>query len=637
MQFRRNSLALLIAALSVLIAPSRLAAQQAPDLILHNGKILTVDADFSIAQAVAITGQRITAVGSNTDVLASAGPQTRKIDLKGRTVTPGLMDTHRHMYSYAERVYSGMMTPAELERYPVDWRGVKTKADVFAQVRGLMERYKFPAGRWVYLTNEVSFMNNQASPIELAKILYDDMDQWELQKVTPNNPVLMSMGIPDFNGFLLNETAMTWLMTNHGDFVRQNGRFWVNSAGRPDGHLEPPASRIVLPFTYNRRADVLARMYVKDMEEAASIGMTSVASRMPQDSLRAYQMLESQGKLTYRIGYGDIETFGNVDFAKGDLKQQAARIGKGSEKIWVTGIGPTAIDGASSRQCTDQKRTGTYTPIDGWYPSGQCHTDIEYRGAARRAGPIQKNYFGDWIMASGRDGVRFANTHVAGDRANSNMLNFMERIQTEYGKDATNNWAFDHCGMVNPKDFERMGRLGVTVSCYVKMSVYGSGAMAEAYGDQIANTFPSPLKSMVDAGVKVVLESDNDSYLWEDIETAVTRIDAKGKVWAPQERVDRSTALRMITRWAADYFLKGDQVGSIEKGKFADLLVLDKDYMTVPAEDISSIQPQVTVFDGKIIYVHPNFANEYNLHPAGAYTTPYADLVKARPAPRAGG
>ncbi|HWP85417.1 MAG TPA: amidohydrolase family protein [Terriglobia bacterium] len=620
-----------LAAMGVLLPVSRLAAQQAPSLILHNGKILTVDNNFSIAQAVAITGQRISAVGSNQQVLATAGPNTQTIDLKGRTVTPGLMDTHRHMYSYVEGAYRGMMTPQELERYPVDWRAVKTKEDVYAQVRGLMARYNFEPGRWVYLTNQVSFMNNNASPIELAKILYDEMNQWDLQKVTPNNPVLMSLGIPDFNGFLLNETAMNWLMSRHGDFVRQNGRFWVDSAGRPDGHLEPPASRIVLPFTYNRKPEVLARLYQKDMEEAAAMGLTSVATRLPQDSLRAYQMLESQGRLTYRIGYGNIEAFGNTDVSGNQLKQYAAQIGKGTEKIWLTGVGPTAIDGASSRQCTNQQRTGTYTPIDSWFPAGQCHTDMEYRGAVRRAAAIQKNYFGDWIMASGRDGVRFANTHVAGDRANANMLNFMERIQQQYGRDATKNWAFDHCGMVDPKDFARMARLGVTVSCYVKLSVNGSANMARAYGEQIANTFPSPLKSMVDAGVKVVLESDSDSYLWEDIEAAVTRKDSQGRVWAPQERVDRPTALRMITRWAADYFLKGDQLGSIEPGKFADLLVLNHDYLAVEPDNISEIQPLVTVFDGRIIFVDPDFAAEYNVRPAGAYTTRYADLLRARP------
>jgi predicted amidohydrolase YtcJ len=233
-------------------------------------------------------------------------------------------------------------------------------------------------------------------------------------------------------------------------------------------------------------------------------------------------------------------------------------------------------------------------------------------------------------MASGCDGLRFANVHVAGDRAHSNMLNLVERLQQQYGKDSTKNWAFDHCGMINPKDFPRLAKLNVTVSCYVLLSVNGGANMARAYGDSVANTFPSPLNSMVKAGVKVVLESDSNSFLWEDIEAAVTRKDRQGRVWGPQERVDRPTALRMITRWAGDYFLKGDQIGSIEKGKFADIVVLDKDYLTIAEESIGDIRPQLTVFDGKIVFVHPNFASEYNLRPAGALISTYEDLVKTR-------
>ena len=621
----------LCAALTGLLLPGWLAAQ-APDLILHNGKILTVDNNFSIAHAVAITGNKITAVGNDQEVLAAAGPNTQQIDLKGRTVTPGLVDTHRHMYSYSEGAYGGYFTPEELRRFPVDWRAVRNMDDVLNQVRGVMERYKFAPGEWIYMTNSVSFMNNDASPVALAKILYDDMNQWELDKVTPDNPVLMSLGIPDFNGFLLNKVAMDWVMANHGDFVKKNGRFWVDASGRPDGHLEPPASRIVLPFTYERKPEVLGQIYQKDMAEASTMGLTSVSSRMPKDALAAYRMLESQGKLTYRIGYGVIEAFGNIDLSKTNLKSIASQIGQGTDKIWMTSSGPTAIDGASSRQCTDQKRTGTFTPIDGWFPTGQCHTDIEYRGAARRAAPITQNYFGEWVLASGRDGLRFANTHVAGDRANANMITFMEKLQAQYGKDSTKNWALDHCGMVNPKDFPRMAKVGVTVSCYVALSVNGASNMARAYGEDVANSFPSPLGSMVKAGVKVVLESDSNSFLWEDIEAAVTRKDRSGKVWGPQDRVDRPTALRMITRWAGDYFLKGDQIGSIEKGKLADLVVLDKDYMSVPEDDIGSIRPQLTIFDGKPVYVHPNFSAEYSLKPEGALITTYEDLVKTRKA-----
>ena len=174
------------------------------------------------------------------------------------------------------------------------------------------------------------------------------------------------------------------------------------------------------------------------------------------------------------------------------------------------------------------------------------------------------------------------------------------------------------------------------MSCYVRASVYRSAQMAVAYGDKVANTFPSPLKSMLDAGGKVVLESDSNTYIWEDIETAITRKDHTGKVWAPQERVDRPTALKMLTNWAAIYVLKGDKLGTIEPGKTADLLVLDQDYLTVPAESIHTIKPEITIFDGKIRYVEAGYAQANNLRPAGALISTYKDLIAQRK-PREGG
>jgi predicted amidohydrolase YtcJ len=167
-------------------------------------------------------------------------------------------------------------------------------------------------------------------------------------------------------------------------------------------------------------------------------------------------------------------------------------------------------------------------------------------------------------------------------------------------------------------------------------SVNGSPLIAKAYGDKVANTMPSPLKSMLDAGAKVVMESDSNSYIWQDLEAAVTRKDRNGKVWAPQERIDRTTALKMMTSWASEYVLKPDKLGSIEKGKLADLLVLDKDYMTVPEDSIHTIQPQIVVFDGKIRYVHSDYAKANNLRPNGALISTYADLIKERKA-REGG
>jgi predicted amidohydrolase YtcJ len=638
-----KSIVLLAVVAGFLIHSAGLVAQQSADLVLFNGKVLTVDNNFSIAQAVAVTGNKITAVGADAAVLATAGPSTQKIDLKGRTVIPGIIDTHRHMYGAAEGSYGGKNTDDEMRRYPVDWAGVKTKEDVLNQVRGVMAKYKkeFTPGRWIYFNNRVSFTGNgdENSP-GYAKILYDEMNQWELDKVTPDNPALMSLGIPDFQGFLLNKKAMDWVMANHGDFVKQNGRYWIDKAGRPDGHMEPPASRIVIPFTYDRKAEVLAPLYEKNMQEHLSMGMTGISTRMPKDSLAAYKLLEDQGKLTWRIGFGDIETFGNTDLAVTNLKAAAAKVSKGpdgkdSDRLWMTGMGPTAIDGVSSRACTDQKRVGTYTPIDSWFPQGQCDTDGEYRGSPMRAASMPKNYYKDWIYASARDGLRFANTHVAGDRSTGNMLTFMEQLQAQYGPNATKNWGLDHCDMVNPKDFPRIAKTKVFMSCYVMHSISISADIARAYGTQVANTFPSPLNSMLKAGGRIVLESDSGSYIWEDFQAAVTRKDRQGRVWAPQERIDAPTALKMFTAWAADYVLKGDKLGSIEKGKLADLVVLDQDYLTIPGDDISKIQPQVTVFDGKIVYVHTNFANENNLRPSGAIISTYQDLIKRR-VPREG-
>jgi len=126
-------------------------------------------------------------------------------------------------------------------------------------------------------------------------------------------------------------------------------------------------------------------------------------------------------------------------------------------------------------------------------------------------------------------------------------------------------------------------------------------------------------------------EADRDTYAWNDLELLLTRKDRRGNVWGPQERVDRSTVLKMATRWAADYVLKGDHLGSLEPGKLADLVVLDRDYMAIRDEAVSEIRPQVTIFDGKIVFVHPQFAEEYNLRPSRAIVSTYEELKARRP------
>jgi hypothetical protein len=622
MKVQRKLFVLLWLICGVAVSPALLPAQQAPNYIFHNGKILTVDNNFSIAQAVAVTGNQITAVGTDAAVLATAGQTTVKVDLKGRTMIPGLVDTHRHMYSYAEGAYGRLLDANQRRRYPLLYNAVRTKQDILNQVRQTLQRYNLPAGTWYYFTGG-------PGDIDKTKILFDELTQWDLDTVSPRNPIALSLGIPDFNGFMVNKAAMDLLMSKHGDFIKKYGRFWVDATGRPDGHLEPPASRLVLPFTYDRKPEDLAVLYKPDIEEMNSMGITTVISRLPEDTKNAYTWLRTHGGLNVRVGQGVIEAFGNIEDPTTQLGAYRAKVGTGDDLQFITGVGPTAIDGSGSRACTDQKRTGgQFGMLDDWFPVGQCHTDIEYRGSPTRAGQISGNYYREWIMASADNGIRFANVHVAGDRAVGNMLNFVEQIQREKGPAATKNWGMDHCTLVNPKDFPRLAKTGIMMSCLIRINLRG---MANSYGEQIANTFHAPAKSMIDAGVKVVFETDSNVYIWDHMETFVTRKDNNGKVWGPQDRVDHPTILKMTTSWAAEYALKPDKLGTIEKGKLADLVVLDKDFLTIPSEQISDLKPQITVMDGKIVFVHTDFARENNFRPGGSVVSTYEDLRARRP------
>ena len=148
------------------------SAQQAADTILHNGKVLTVDANFSIAEAVAVRGDQILAVGTNNEILRLAGPDTIRIDLKGRTLTPGLVHTHVHQESPGG--YGSDLTAAQRKQYPINFRLVKTKDDVLKQIEDIIAAFPFQPGEWI------QFSTNPRG--DQARMLYDELDRWELDK-----------------------------------------------------------------------------------------------------------------------------------------------------------------------------------------------------------------------------------------------------------------------------------------------------------------------------------------------------------------------------------------------------------------------------------------------------------------------
>ncbi|MCH8269560.1 MAG: amidohydrolase family protein, partial [Acidobacteria bacterium] len=477
-----------VALVTLLLLGQERAAAQNADMVLHNGKILTVDDDFAVAEAVAIQGQRIQAVGSDAEILPLAGPGTQVVDLKGRTVIPGLIDTHQHLHSYAERVYGEGVDPATLGRYRVDWRGVTSKDDVLAQIKGLMDKYQFAPGEWIYFVNDVRLSGlGEGSTVDQAKIIMDDLNRWEIDKVTPNNPVIMTMGIPIANGLMVNSKAIEILWERYGYFLEKYGRYWVDESGRPEGHMEPPATRIIRKFMPSPSLGKVSDIYKSYLDELAAMGVTTVSSKMFPYSLEAFKLLDSKGELSLRLAYGMRDFFfGTITDLDHGLEGLGNLIGAGNDKIWVNAVGASGVDGAGSRACTNLKRSSQFGTIAEWWPTGQCHTDLEYRGAKGRAARTEGNYFREWVYQSARNGVRFANTHVAGDRSVANMLDMVEEIHEELGPSSTQGWAFDHCTLIDPADFERAARLNIIFSCAPKYIHSVAPAAAASYGDEVA-------------------------------------------------------------------------------------------------------------------------------------------------------
>jgi predicted amidohydrolase YtcJ len=278
------------------------------------------------------------------------------------------------------------------------------------------------------------------------------------------------------------------------------------------------------------------------------------------------------------------------------------------------------------RSCTNLKKEGSFSNLDGWWPRGQCILDGEYKGA--KCAPIADNYFRNWVMKSGQYGARFANTHITGDRSIKMMLGMMDQLVQQYGPNSVKGWAFDHCFLVDPTDLPHVAKLGGQFSCYSMIG--GAQATADAWGEKVAQTYPIPVKSMMKAGVIAAYESDADKDKWKDLQWFMDRKDPKGKVWGPQERLDHQEVLRFFTRNGADYVLRGDKLGSIETGKFADLVVLDKDFMNTPVDQMRTIKPQMTMLGGKIVFATPTFADENNVRSKARLVSTLEELKSRR-------
>ena len=536
-----------------------------PETILFNGKILTVDEQFSTAEAVAIRGERILAVGSNDRISRMAGPNTERIDLQGKTVVPGFIETHAHLGDYVNS-YMTLEENGIPWEGNIEWVGLHWK-DVDMAFRDI--------GRAV----------DAASPGELVRIMVflrdevlPQMTMERLDAISPRNPVV-----------LITQVGSRPRAANTKAF--ELAKIAPGTPGLPqDGGvlIAGEAGQLLTDYLmWNIPLEKLVTWHRKAMERVNSWGMTTVTTRITADAFNAVRDLWVRGDLTlrWRVAFPgplDIPHTGNVS----DIGDNWLRISGGGSGF-VPGIPSALAQGHWSSKLIQQSGSADASGISNW-------PQLRQR-----------------LLETLRYGWSTPNSHVLGDIAVHEFLDVIEEAQSNpVTKSSNQRFTMDHMVEIDERDIPRMKRLGVIPSSLMKdvfaESVIGSSTFVTAFGTEYVNKL-LPLKKYLDAGIPVTVEADTGETLkgeplWT-IEKAVCRcVDGSSRVWGQDQKVSRRDALRMKTIWGAKY--NGDEkiLGSLEPGKLADLVVLDGDYMTVPEDRISDLKVALTIVGGGTAY-----------------------------------
>ena len=536
-----------------------LDAQQAPpDIILTNGKIITVDAQFSIAQAVAVRGDRIVAVGTNPDITALAGADTRRIDLQGRSVVPGLIDNHAHFQE--EGAY--WMLELRLD-------GVDSRTQVLEMIRAKAETSG--PGEWVF--NLGGWSPDQF--VEDTRPFTRD----ELDEYSPDNPVYLVFSRSD--GYI-NSKAIEAIGLDAMDepwIVRDADRRptgVIRSAGtgavrRAADFLDAPnGARANLPPEIIR-ASSLAML--RDLNRA---GLTSSGGACQWEDL--YRDFQREGLASMRFFCFRTQPGGGRGAGPGALERQLAAI--------------PSLRYHDGDQWQDHTNWG-----EGFTGGG---ADDLYSAIQQPVTQEAWDQWGDFARVVAGAGIQ-ALIHTQTEEAIDGRIEQLERVEQEVSIRPLR-WALMHMEGVTPPQIERLRDLNVFIAVHPREIVTG-GLLHRVHGDK-AFAMP-PLKEIQDSGIQWGLGTDafevNQYRPFQTLYWAVTGKMVGGTV-VNTHPVSREAALIAHTRSNAYLFFRENDLGSIQSGRFADLVVLDRDYLTVPADEIKDINPVMTMVGGRVVF-----------------------------------
>ena len=529
-------------------APAR---AQAPDTVLVNGKILTVDAQFSTREALAIRDGKILAVGTSADLRKLAGPRSRVIDLQGRTVIPGLIDSHLHAIRAAETFAT-----------EVNWIGARTLADALGRISSAARAMK--PGAWLIVAggwNVQQFKENRRPT------------QAELVAAAPDNPVYVQLG---YGWAMLTPLALKTLNIAGDADVPAGGRFERDPAGKPTGAISGGQGAIIALFdklpkpTFDQQIDGTKKFF----RELNRLGMTGVVdpggnNLAPEDYQAVFKVWRDR-QMTVRVAYTLCGQTPGAEFA--ELKNLIALVpqGFGDDMLRFNGLGERITAAMNNNPRPTDADKEQYYQIVKW--------------AAERGLSLTM--------------------HWNNDASVGQLLAIFERVNMDIPI-APLRWSIAHLNDASPATLNRMKALGVGWTVQDAMYFGGDGYVQQA-GAEAARRVP-PVNTGTKIGVpigggtdahRVASYNPFTSLQWFLDGKTVGGVAIRGA----EETPDRAAALRFYTLGSSWFSFDEKKRGSLEAGKLADLAVLSQDYMTVPVDKIHDTESLLTMVGGRVVY-----------------------------------
>jgi len=561
----------------------------APDLILHNGLITTLDPLRPEVSAVAITGGRITGTGGS-ELLDSSNAETKRVDLKGRRVIPGLNDSHIHV------IRGGLNFNMELR-----WDGVPSLNLALEMLRDQARRT--PPPQWVRVIGgwtEFQFAERRMPTLE------------EINTVSPDTPVFV---LHLYDRAFVNRAGLRALGYTKETADPPGGEIQRDKAGNPTGLLIAKPNAMILYASLAKGPKLAFEDQVNStrhfMRELNHLGITSCIDagggfQNYPDDYRVVEQLAGRDELTLRIAYNLFTQRPKAEYDDFAGWMDITSPGKGNDVYKVNGAGEMLVFSAADFEDFLEPR-----------PELRPVMEAELRKVVG-------------LLVEKRWPFRL---HATYEESISRFLDVFERIDRDIPFNGLR-WFFDHAETISDSSLERVRKLGGGIAIQDRMAFQGEYFVAR-YGEDAAKAAP-PIKKMLNLGIPVGAGTDATrvaSYNpWVSLYWLVTGKTVGGlSLFSESNRLDRTTALSLYTEGSSWFSGDDGKKGQIAAGQLADLVALSQDYFVVPEEEIKGIEAVLTIMGGKVVHAAGDFGNlapplppvSPNWSPTGVYGGAY--------------